>query len=244
MSPVSRHIIKMTNISHLSKIRLGSYCFFPVFTRYLRKWFFPKHHDLQYAGNGNLSMPVHYFDIIKHLIAVTQVVLVIQSVFSSYFMLVLWISLLISKLLSKTVAVVSWTPKFRWNKMLFNRLLLSPPPRTGLLNPLDSPHHMRMDDESNYREGIVLDRPAKQGKGSLVNCGMRKVRMPEDRLLLIKWTLWLEWRRRQYSQDLGRQTLLCLSPQEVRIDKQLQSGLRVTVQLNKTQKQGSFCPLF
>lgn len=26
--------------------------------------------------------------------------------------------------------------------------------------------------------------------------------------------------------------------QEVRIDKQLQSGLRVTVQLNKTQKQG------
>lgn len=85
--------------------------------QYLRKWFFPKHHDLQYAG---------------------------------------------------------------------------------LLNPLDSPHHMRIDDESEYREGIVLDRPSKQGKGSLVNCGMRK---------------------------------------EVRIDKQLQSGLRVTVQLNTTQKQ-------
>ncbi|XP_051267904.1 putative methyltransferase C9orf114 homolog [Dicentrarchus labrax] len=68
----------------------------------------------------------------------------------------------------------------------------------GLLNPLDSPHHMRMDDESDYREGIVLDRPTKQGQGSLVNCGMRK---------------------------------------EVRIDKQLQSGLRVTVQLRKTQAQ-------
>ncbi|KAE8285262.1 putative methyltransferase C9orf114-like protein [Larimichthys crocea] len=68
----------------------------------------------------------------------------------------------------------------------------------GLLNPLDSPHHMRMDDESEYREGIVLDRPTKQGQGSLVNCGMRK---------------------------------------DVRIDKQLQSGLRVTVQLNKTQNQ-------
>uniref|UniRef100_A0A3B4ZH24 28S rRNA (uridine-N(3))-methyltransferase n=1 Tax=Stegastes partitus TaxID=144197 RepID=A0A3B4ZH24_9TELE len=66
----------------------------------------------------------------------------------------------------------------------------------GLLNPLDSPHHMRMDEESEYREGVVLDRPPKQGKGSLVNCGMRK---------------------------------------EVRIDKQLQSGLRVTVQLSKTQ---------
>lgn len=48
---------------------------------------------------------------------------------------------------------------------------------TGLLNPLDSPHHMRIDDESEYREGIVLDRPSKQGQGSLVNCGMRKVRM-------------------------------------------------------------------
>uniref|UniRef100_G3PU36 28S rRNA (uridine-N(3))-methyltransferase n=1 Tax=Gasterosteus aculeatus TaxID=69293 RepID=G3PU36_GASAC len=70
----------------------------------------------------------------------------------------------------------------------------------GLLNPLDSPHHMRIDDESDYREGIVLDRPLKPGKGSLVNCGMRK---------------------------------------DVQIDKQLQSGLRVTVKLNKTQKQGA-----
>ncbi|KAM3874012.1 putative methyltransferase C9orf114 homolog [Diretmus argenteus] len=66
----------------------------------------------------------------------------------------------------------------------------------GLLNPLDSPHHMRIDEESEYREGIVLDRPSKPGKGSLVNCGMRK---------------------------------------EVQIDKQLQSGLRVTVHLNKSQ---------
>ncbi|XP_058473269.1 putative methyltransferase C9orf114 homolog [Solea solea] len=70
----------------------------------------------------------------------------------------------------------------------------------GLLNPLDSPHHMRIDEGSEYREGIVLDRPSKQGKGSLVNCGMRK---------------------------------------DVRIDKQLQSGLRVTVQLNNKQKQDS-----
>ncbi|XP_035040719.1 putative methyltransferase C9orf114 homolog [Hippoglossus stenolepis] len=70
----------------------------------------------------------------------------------------------------------------------------------GLLNPLDSPHHMRIDEESEYREGIVLDRPTKPGQGSLVNCGMRK---------------------------------------EIRIDKQLQSGLRVTVQLNEMQNQES-----
>ncbi|XP_069799291.1 putative methyltransferase C9orf114 homolog [Dendropsophus ebraccatus] len=62
----------------------------------------------------------------------------------------------------------------------------------GLLNPLDSPHHVRIDEESKYREGVVLDRPTKPGKGSFVNCGMRK---------------------------------------EVQIDKQLQSGIRVTVQM-------------
>ncbi|KAK3524597.1 hypothetical protein QTP70_029919 [Hemibagrus guttatus] len=44
----------------------------------------------------------------------------------------------------------------------------------GLLNPLDSPHHMRIDEESNFREGVVVDRPCKAGKGSFVNCGMRK----------------------------------------------------------------------
>lgn len=36
---------------------------------------------------------------------------------------------------------------------------------------------MRTDDEADYREGVVLDRPTKQGQGSLVNCGMRKVRV-------------------------------------------------------------------
>ncbi|KAK9954965.1 hypothetical protein ABG768_014875 [Culter alburnus] len=68
----------------------------------------------------------------------------------------------------------------------------------GLLNPLDSPHHMRMDEEAEFREGVVLDRPSKPGKGSFVNCGMRK---------------------------------------EVQIDKQLKTGLRVTVQLNKNQNK-------
>lgn len=46
---------------------------------------------------------------------------------------------------------------------------------TGLLNPLDSPHHMRQDEESEFREGIVVDRPTRPGHGSFVNCGMKKV---------------------------------------------------------------------
>ncbi|XP_018420835.1 PREDICTED: putative methyltransferase C9orf114 homolog [Nanorana parkeri] len=68
----------------------------------------------------------------------------------------------------------------------------------GLLNPLDSPHHVRIDEESEYREGVVLDRPTKPGKGSFANCGMRK---------------------------------------EVQIDKQLQAGLRVTVQLHEDKPE-------
>lgn len=44
----------------------------------------------------------------------------------------------------------------------------------GVLNPLDSPHHLRIDDDAEYREGVVVDRPSKPGKGSFVNCGLRK----------------------------------------------------------------------
>ena len=49
----------------------------------------------------------------------------------------------------------------------------------GLLNPLDCPHHMRIDDAASFREGVVLDRPVKKtskkkGTGSYVNCGTRK----------------------------------------------------------------------
>ncbi|XP_049567687.1 putative methyltransferase C9orf114 homolog isoform X2 [Orcinus orca] len=66
----------------------------------------------------------------------------------------------------------------------------------GLLNPLDSPHHMRQDEESEFREGIVVDRPTRPGQGSFVNCGMKK---------------------------------------EVKIDKHLEPGLRVTVRLNQQQ---------
>ena len=45
----------------------------------------------------------------------------------------------------------------------------------GLLNPLDAPHHVRQDEWSEYREGIVLDRPVKSGSGSYVNAGLKKV---------------------------------------------------------------------
>lgn len=44
----------------------------------------------------------------------------------------------------------------------------------GLLNPLDSPHHMRVEDRLPYREGVVLKVPVKDGKGSYVDAGLLK----------------------------------------------------------------------
>ena len=44
----------------------------------------------------------------------------------------------------------------------------------GLLNPLDTPHHMRADSLCPYREGVVLDVPVKDGRGSYVDVGLHK----------------------------------------------------------------------
>lgn len=55
---------------------------------------------------------------------------------------------------------------------------------------------MRQDEDAEFREGVVVDRPTKAGQGSLVNCGMKK---------------------------------------EVKIDKKLEPGLRVTVRLSQQQ---------
>lgn len=44
----------------------------------------------------------------------------------------------------------------------------------GLLAPVDAPHHVRAEDQSPYREGVVLPNKSKSGSGaSLVNCGIR-----------------------------------------------------------------------
>ena len=43
---------------------------------------------------------------------------------------------------------------------------------TGLLAPVDAPHHVRANDHSKYREGVVLKKTSKDG-GTLVNCGIR-----------------------------------------------------------------------
>jgi hypothetical protein len=44
----------------------------------------------------------------------------------------------------------------------------------SLMNPLDTPHHMRVNEWSPYREGVVINRPVKDMKGSWVNIGLYK----------------------------------------------------------------------
>uniref|UniRef100_M4BVW2 Methyltransferase n=1 Tax=Hyaloperonospora arabidopsidis (strain Emoy2) TaxID=559515 RepID=M4BVW2_HYAAE len=44
----------------------------------------------------------------------------------------------------------------------------------GLLNPLDCPHHLRAQEWSVYREGVVTDRPLKEKEGSHVYVGLQR----------------------------------------------------------------------
>lgn len=43
---------------------------------------------------------------------------------------------------------------------------------SGLLNPLDAPHHLRQYNEFNFREGVISNKPFKDNKGSFVNIGL------------------------------------------------------------------------
>lgn len=43
----------------------------------------------------------------------------------------------------------------------------------GVLNPTDMPHHLRATEKSQYREGVVIDRPPHKN-GSLANVGLAK----------------------------------------------------------------------
>lgn len=44
----------------------------------------------------------------------------------------------------------------------------------GVLNPLQAPHHLGSTEVFNYREGVVVNKPVKNDKGSYVNVGLLK----------------------------------------------------------------------
>jgi methyltransferase len=45
----------------------------------------------------------------------------------------------------------------------------------GLMNPIESSHHLKADEYCQYREGVVMNRPVKEGAGSWVEIGLLKV---------------------------------------------------------------------
>ncbi|VDK58194.1 unnamed protein product [Cylicostephanus goldi] len=52
-----------------------------------------------------------------------------------------------------------------------------------LLNPLDAHHHLRSDDLSiPFREGVILDKPIKAGRGMLCDVGLEKELELEDKI--------------------------------------------------------------
>ncbi|KAK7108823.1 hypothetical protein V1264_016488 [Littorina saxatilis] len=51
----------------------------------------------------------------------------------------------------------------------------------GLLNPLDSPHHMRATDDMPYREGVVLKKPLRPNQGSFADVGLLKKEVQLDK---------------------------------------------------------------
>jgi predicted SPOUT superfamily RNA methylase MTH1 len=45
---------------------------------------------------------------------------------------------------------------------------------SGLMNPLEGQHHLRGTEWCQYREGVIINRPVREAKGSWVNIGLTK----------------------------------------------------------------------
>ncbi|XP_060526706.1 putative methyltransferase C9orf114 [Cylas formicarius] len=106
----------------------------------------------------------------------------------------------------------------------------------GLLNPLNAPHHLSTKDDFVFREGVVLNTPVKEGKGSLVNVGLlRQVRV--DKLLLpgVRCTVKLE---PSTSKKLKG---VVVSPSAPRNETGIYWGYRVRI-ANSLSKVFSQCP--
>jgi len=45
---------------------------------------------------------------------------------------------------------------------------------SGLVNPLEADHHLKITEWCRYREGVILRRPVKDNRGSWANIGLQK----------------------------------------------------------------------
>jgi len=45
---------------------------------------------------------------------------------------------------------------------------------SGLVNPLEGDHHLKINEWCKYREGVIIRRPVRENKGSWANIGLLK----------------------------------------------------------------------
>ena len=45
---------------------------------------------------------------------------------------------------------------------------------SGLVNPLEADHHLKVTEWCKYREGVIIRRPVREGRGSWANIGLYK----------------------------------------------------------------------
>lgn len=105
----------------------------------------------------------------------------------------------------------------------------------GLLNPLDCPHHVRIDEYTPYREGVVLPKTTKLPSTSaltthvsLVNCGLRKEVSIDKKLKPgVRVTVELTEPIEQYQSGKAKFTGVVVSPAKPREESGLYWGYQV-----------------
>ncbi|GAB5586871.1 hypothetical protein Unana1_01771 [Umbelopsis nana] len=81
----------------------------------------------------------------------------------------------------------------------------------ALLSPLDSPHHPQLDEKTQYREGVTVAKPVKEGRGSWVDVGLRN-HIQIDRVLKPKVRVTVEMSE---GADNSAKTVSPKTPREV-----------------------------
>lgn len=70
----------------------------------------------------------------------------------------------------------------------------------GLMNPIEALHHFKADDKTQFRDGVAVERPTKNGAGSWVDIGLKQqARMDHLVLPLTRVTL----RIKNFEDDLA-----------------------------------------
>ncbi|XP_044018093.1 putative methyltransferase C9orf114 homolog, partial [Aphidius gifuensis] len=108
----------------------------------------------------------------------------------------------------------------------------------GLINPLAAPHHLKQQDESLYREGVVTNKPIKSGHGSQVNVGLLND-VHIDKTLQPGWRVTVKIPPEQNSTKRLKGTVV--SPKLPRLESGIYWGYTVRLASNLSQIFSS-CP--